>query len=157
MGIRLALLAAVAAVTPLAGCGGEGTSGSADSADAEAAVEQAWADFYAAAEERDGEAACAVVSDALAAPGEMQLQLGAPGAGGPSCEETMASDDAATALQTNAGAELENLTVDGATASGEVGAAKPTFAVEDGEWKLTSLSGVPPGADPSSDQSETAP
>lgn len=156
MGLRLALLASVAAVALLAGCGGEDgedASATADSADAEATVEQLWADFYAAVEERDGAAACAVVSDALAAPGEMQLQLGAPGGSGPSCEETMASDDAATALQTNAGAELEELTVDGATASGEVGAAKPTFAFEDGEWKLTSLSGVPPGADPASDQS----
>lgn len=150
-GLTVPLVAAAV----LAGCGGddaETTPGGGDPAGDEAAVEQVWADFYAAAEEGDGAAACAELSDELAAPGEMELQLALSAEEPSPCEETMASSAAATSLRTNAGEELEEITVDGEIASGAVGAAKPTFAVEDGQWKLTSLSGVPPTSDPSSDQ-----
>ena len=142
-------MAAVAiALLAHAGCGndsGDDTSTSTMApADAEAAIEESWATFVTATQKADGEAACAELSDELARPGEVNFQLGSILPGGPSCEETL-SDGQATASFTSALPEdFAELTVDGDTADGVAGAAKPTFAESDGEWEITSFFGVLP-------------
>lgn len=152
MTARAGTLALLAASTlALAACGGdeeETTSGAGASAGGEAAVEATWADFFQAVEKGDGAAACEELSEPLAAPNEVNLQLGSPLPGGPSCEDTLSDEDGAIGLAAGGTEELIELEVSGDTASGVAGAAQPTFAVEDGEWKVSSLFGVLPESDP---------
>jgi hypothetical protein len=146
---RPATTALAIALLALAGCDGDDSSNEASTpaatpADAEAAVEETWATFVGAAQKGDGQVACAGLSEELARPGEVNFQLGSILPGGPSCEETL-SDKQATASFTAALPEdFAELTVDGATADGIAGVAKPTFAETDGEWEITSFFGVLP-------------
>lgn len=133
----------------LAACGGDGSptetsTAEATPAEAEAAVEETWRAFVRALERGDGQAACAELSDRMAAPNELNRQLGSPLPSGPSCEETASDKDATLSLLAGIGPEFVELEVDGATASGIAGAAKPTFAEAGGEWELTSLFGLSP-------------
>jgi hypothetical protein len=140
---RTPLAAALAACALLvAACGGdEETSATPSPADAEAAIEETWAAFVAAAAKGDGQAACAELSEELARPNELNFQIGSAVEGGPSCEDTIAAEDA---FLTGLNEEFAELEVEGTTASGIAGAAKPTFAETDGEWKITSIFGVQP-------------
>ncbi|HEX6116258.1 MAG TPA: hypothetical protein VFY99_04110 [Solirubrobacterales bacterium] len=139
---------AVASAILLSACGG-GDSTTEDRAEqspaeAEAAIEETWAAFADAVEKGDGATACAELSDRLAEPNEMNLQLGSPLRGGPGCEETLGDRDATLSFAAGLSAEFAELEVDGATASGVAGAAHPTFAESGGKWEITSVFGQLP-------------
>ena len=138
----------VAAALGLAACGddsGDETATTAASpAEAEAAIEEAWAAFIDALEQGDGEAACAELSARMAEPNELNRQLGAPLPGGPACEEVAGDKNATLSFLAGTGPDFVELEVEGETANGIAGAAKPTFAAEDGDWVVTSLFGALP-------------
>ena len=147
--LRIAALLAIAgAVCALAACGGGDDATTSTStmsqADAEAAIEETWSTFVEATEKGDGEAACAELSEELAAPNEVNFSLGAPVPGGPSCEDTIADKEALASFVAGLDPEFAELNVDGTTADGISAAAKPTFEEVDGEWVITSFFGVPP-------------
>ena len=114
----------------LAGCGGG------ESADDEANVAETWTEFADAALAQDGEAACARLSTE-AADGGLAREIGLPPAEG--CEEQFVAT--AAIVQLDVSQALENVTVDGDSATAEAGAVNPTFVEEDGEWKVESLDG----------------
>ncbi len=142
------LALAIAGVALLSGCGGDSTTTSSTSdaspADDRAAIEKTWAAFADAVEKGDGDAACAELSDELARPNEFNRQLGSPVAGGPSCQDVLSDKDATLSFAAGLSPELIEVEIDGDTATAIAGAAKPTFADEDGEWKVTSVFGVLP-------------
>ena len=144
---RTLLIALAAGAALVAGCGGgdsETSTSTASAADAEAAIEETWAAFVGAAQKGDGEAACAELSEELARPNEANFQLGSPLPGGPSCEDTLGDKQALASFTAGLPSDFAELNVDGKTADGIAGAAKPTFAEADGEWEITSFFGVQP-------------
>jgi hypothetical protein len=146
--LRVTTAALAIALLAFAGCGDDSSDETSTSttapADAEAAIEETWATFVAAAQKGDGQAACAELSDELARPGEVNFQLGSILPGGPSCEETLSDKQATASFIAGLPEDFAELTVDGTTADGVAGAAKPTFAESDGEWEITSFFGVLP-------------
>jgi len=145
-GFRPELLALGCCAIVLTACGGDdGTSSTtAGAADAEAAIEETWGAFVRAVDEGDGEAPCTELSDELARPNEANYALGSLVPGGPSCEETLSDKQALLSFSAGLENDFAELNVDGTTADGIAGAAKPTFAESDGEWRITSFFGVPP-------------
>ena len=150
---RRILVAPVVLALLAAGCGGDdsadpdgATTKAATPADAEAAIEEVWAAFVEGVETGDGEAACAGLSEDLARPNEANFQLGAGVPGGPSCAETFADKQAMASFASGLSPDFAELNVEGTTADGISGAAKPTFAETDGEWEITSFYGVLPEA-----------
>jgi hypothetical protein len=145
-----AAVVAIACITPLAACGGDDSTSSnstapaAPPADAEAAIEETWAAFVRGVKEGDGAAACAELSDELARPNEANYAIGSLVPGGPSCEDTFNDKQATLSFAAGLPKDFAELTVDGTTADGIAGAAKPTFAETDGEWEITSFYGVAP-------------
>ena len=147
--IRALLAVAIAAAALLSACGGDDSTTSksdvvATPADAEAAIEEVWAAFVKGVETGDGEAACAGLSEDLARPNEANFQLGAGVPGGPSCAETFADKQALASFASGLSPDFAELNVEGTSADGISGAAKPTFAETDGEWEITSFFGVLP-------------
>ena len=87
----------------------------------------------------DGETACAQLSTE-AADGGLAREVGLPAGNG--CEEMLGGvGGGAVVVPLDVGETLENVTVEGGTATGEAGAANPTFVDEDGEWKVETLYG----------------
>ena len=146
--LRFAATIAIAgALSPLVACGGDESTSSTSAtspADSEAAIEATWAAFAKAIHEGDGEAACAELSDELARPGEANFALGASLPGTPTCEETLGDEQAMASFAAGLPEDFAELNVDGGTADGIAGAAKPTFAETDGDWEITSFFGVLP-------------
>jgi hypothetical protein len=143
---RATAIAIGVAVLGLAACGGgSGSSTSTVSpAEAETAIEETWAAFVQAVTRGDGEAACAELSDELARPGEVNFAIGAQVPGDPSCEDTFADTEALASFAAGLPKDFAELTVEGTTADGIAGAAKPTFEEVDGQWVITSFYGVLP-------------
>ena len=131
------VVATALAAFAIAACGGDDPGG-------EEAVTASWADLRTAIDEGDGAAACARLGESLAAPGGLNQQFGLPQSAGATCEELVEEPAINPILSEGMAAELEDVTIDGETASGDAGAARPTFAAEDGEWKVTSFFGAPP-------------
>lgn len=144
--IRALVALVVAGLAVLAGCGGgeDISMSTSDPADAEAAIEEAWVNFVEAVDEGDGQAACAELSEELARPGEVNFQIGSVLPGGPGCEETLSDKQATASFTAGLTEDFAELNVDGATADGIAGAAKPTFSESGGEWEITSFFGVLP-------------